>query len=100
MMALIDRMKLRLLPTVESNEALLAELILSAGEDVMLYTNRTTVPASLEGIQVDLAVIRYNQRGIEGESSHSEGEVGRSISSLPQEKQFLLNNMRLARTVF
>ena len=98
-MALIDRMKVRLLPTVESNDAILEEMIASAGDDIKLYTNRETIPTTLEGVQLDLAVIRYNQRGIEGESSHSEGGVSRSISSLPPEKVALLADMRLARTV-
>lgn len=97
-MALIDRMKVRIAPSVEA-DTLLEELIASAGEDILLYTNRESVPAVLEGMQLDLAVIRYNQRGIEGEMSHSEGGVSRSISSLPPEKVALLTDMRLARTV-
>lgn len=94
----IDRLKARLQPIVEPDNVL-EDLITSAGEDILLFTNRTEVPEVLKGMQVDLAVIRYNQRGIEGESSHSEGGVSRSISSLPPEKVALLTDMRLARTV-
>lgn len=93
----LDRLKARLLPIVEPDNVL-EELITSAGEDILLFTNRTEVPDLLKGMQVDLAMIRYNQRGIEGESSHSEGGVSRSISSLPPEKVALLTDMRLATT--
>lgn len=94
----LDRLKARLLPIVKPDNVL-EDLITSAAEDIKLFTNRTEIPEVLNGMQVDLAVIRYNQCGIEGESSHSEGGVSRSISSLPPEKVALLTDMRLARTV-
>ena len=99
MATLLERMKIRIGATSDGDE-LLQEMIDSAGEDVMAYTGRTSVPTVLAGVQLDLAVIRYNQRGIEGESSHSEGGVSRSISALPPDRQLLLNDQRLARTVY
>lgn len=96
-MTLLSRMEIRILPIAE-NAMVLEECIVSAGEALMVYTNRDSVPKALEGVQLDLAVIRYNQRGIEGESSHSEGGISRSISSLPAETRALLDNWRLAKT--
>jgi hypothetical protein len=100
-MALIDRMKLRIVPLpAVATDALLQEMIDSAGETILAYTGRSTLPDALVGAQLDLAVIRFNQLGVEGESSHSEGGVSRSISDIPDNIRRILNPWRLARTVY
>ena len=100
-MALIDRMKLRIVPLpAAATDELLQEMIDSAGETITAYTGRSSTPEALAGTQLDLAVIRFNQLGIEGETSHSEGGVSRSISDIPDNIRRILDPWRLARTVF
>lgn len=98
MAELIDRMKVRIAPTM-AEDALLQEMIDSAGEMIKAYTGREVVPNALMGLQLDLAVLRYNRLGIEGESSHSEGGVSRSIDEIPVSITRQLDSWRLARTV-
>ncbi len=98
MAELIDRMKVRIAPTMAA-DALLQEMIDSAGETITAYTGREAVPDALKGVQLDLAVLRYNRLGIEGESSHSEGGVSRSIDEIPVSITRQLDSWRLARTV-
>lgn len=41
------------------------------------YPDGTAVPGRYEGIQVQLAVVLYSQRGAEGQTSHSENGISR-----------------------
>lgn len=88
----------RRIPEAE-NDALLGDLMEAAGEMICAYTQRATVPAALRAAQLELAVMLYNRMGMEGESSHSEGSVSRSVDSLPECLRRQLNPWRLARTV-
>lgn len=65
--------------------------------DLLTWTNRTELPASLESICRQIAVIRYNKQGVEGQSSHSEGGISRSFEDLPQSLQSTINQKRLAK---
>ena len=59
--------------TGESNEELLSLLLNDAEEFVLAQTNRSKLIPQLQKPVRDLAVIAYNRRGTEGESSRSEG---------------------------
>jgi len=62
--------------------------------DLLTWTNRLTLPAPLESIQRQIAVMRYNKQGVEGQSSHSEGGIGRSFEDLPVSMQAAINQYR------
>lgn len=80
-----------------ADPALLDTLLDDAQETILGYTNRARMPTALVGVQVELALIAYNQTGVEGEASHSEGGVSRSWTALTPLMQAQLNRYRLAR---
>lgn len=53
------------------------------------YPDGTVVPGRYEGIQIQLAVVLYSQRGAEGQTSHSEN----GITRVWPEKSQLLNRI-------
>ena len=70
-------------PDVAENDVLQSELM--AAETMILnkmypfgYPDGTEVPARYERLQIKLAVELYNQRGAEGQSSHSENGTTRT----------------------
>lgn len=94
---MLGRLKLRL-PDASDN-ALLNELLDSAGEMILAYTGRSCVPETLHGAQIEIAVLLYNRMGMEGESDHAEGSVRRSVESIPEQVRAQLNPYRLAKAV-
>ena len=94
---MLNRLKLRL-PDAE-NDALLNELLTSAGEIICAYTGRIAVPDALECAQVEIAAVLFNRMGMEGEREHTEGSVRRSVDGIPQEIRSQLNPYRLAKAV-
>lgn len=70
-------------PEVRSGErdALLEALLEASKQYILTVTYRDALPAALERVQADLALIRYNRLGMEGEQAHSEGSVSRSIGA-------------------
>lgn len=88
--------KLKLL-TGESDEALLSLLLADAEEQVLSYTGRTTMIPALEKPVRDLALIAYNRRGTEGESSRSGGGESYSFDSAPKQIYDVLDRYRLAK---
>lgn len=96
-MKMLEKLKRRI-PDA-GNEALLSDLLEAAGEMICAYTQRPAVPGALQAAQLELAVVLYNRMGMEGEASHSEGSVSRSVESLPECLRRQLNPWRLARTV-
>ena len=80
-------------------EAADKEFVLQALDDaanaVCDLTGRETVPERLIDVQIELAIIAYNKRGAEGESSRSEGGISRSFEELsPLLQKRLLNYPR------
>lgn len=92
-MTALERIR-TLIPGVEANtaEALMAD----ARDMILAYTRRTIIPDALTGALVRLAVILYNRMGTEGETSHSEGGVSRTMEGLPSEIEKQLRPYRLA----
>lgn len=77
----------------DSGEDELIGLLLSdAAEAVCDYIGRDSVPKQLVSVQVQLALMAYNKRGAEGESSRSVGSVSRSFDGLPPELLARLKN--------
>ena len=96
---MLERLKRRLPDAGDNEDMLLNDLIADAGSFICAYTCRESVPAALEGAQLELAAVMYNRMGMEGESSHGEGGVNRTAEMLPEDLVRWLNGWRLARTV-
>lgn len=75
-----------------SEDALIKVLLADAAEAVCDYIGRDSVPDRLVSVQVQLAVMAYNKRGAEGESSRSEGGISQSFDGLPPEMLRRLKN--------
>lgn len=82
-----------------ADDALLNDLLEEAGAFIRAYTRRDEVPAGLEDAQVRLAAVLFNRMGMEGEVSHGEGSVTRTVEALPEDLKRWLNQWRVARTV-
>lgn len=91
-MTALERFKMIAGVTDDTQDALIAALLSDAADAVCDYTGRGEVPARLVSVQVQLAVIAYNKRGAEGESSRSEGGVSQSFDGLPPELLARLKN--------
>ena len=96
-MTQLQKLRIQLgIKTIEEDDSL--QLILDdVKDDILIWTNRATLPVTLESTQRQIAVIRYNMQGIEGQTSHSEGGISRSFDLLPQSIQNTLNQNRLLK---
>ncbi len=91
----LDRLKRRI-PT-ETNEDLLQDMLDDAEAFILSYTGQTEIPAGLQRAQLRIAAAYYNELGLEGQSSRSEGGISISIDKLPLDLQQELNRYRLAK---
>lgn len=91
-MTQLERFKLLAGITDDSQDGLITALLADAADSVRDYIGRDEVPARLISVQVQLAVIAYNKRGAEGESSRSEGGISQSFDGLPPELLARLKN--------
>jgi len=82
MMKALERLRAQI-PEVGDGgqDQLLSAYLLEAGQYILACTLRTALPPELEGVQVRLALVLYNRRGMEGERSHAEGGVRRDIGA-------------------
>lgn len=88
----LERFKLLAGITDDSQDGLITALLSDAEDSVRDYIGREEVPARLVSVQIQLAVIAYNKRGAEGESSRSEGGISQSFDGLPPELLARLKN--------
>ena len=95
----LARAKQRLSLVTAENDSLLTGYIQDAGYFILSVTGQSTVPAQLDGLQVDIAVSNWAKRGAEGEGSHSEGGVSVTYESLSEAAKVLLRSQTLARVV-
>lgn len=93
----LDKLKLSL--DVTDQDDLLQILLDDAEADVLTWTNRATLPVQLEATVRQIATIRYNVQGIEGQTTHSEGGISRSFDLLPKDVQSTINSFRLLKAV-
>lgn len=63
----------------ESDEKLLSLYLELAAEKILEFTNRTLMLDRFETKQLELANIMLQRRGMDGESSHSEGGISSSF---------------------
>jgi len=82
-------------------DALLNEYVIDAQGYLAANCRAARTPgetAELDNITVALAVIAYTRRGMEGQTSHSEGGVSVSVTdALPQDMQNRINRLRTAK---
>lgn len=76
----------------EADRAFVTALLSEAEDKVLDITGRDEIPLLLESLVVKLAVIAYNRRGSEGESSRSEGGISRAFEDLPADDKARLIN--------
>ena len=88
----LERFRLLAGITDDSQDGLITALLSDAEDSVRDYIGRDVVPERLVSVQVQLAVIAYNKRGAEGESSRSEGGISQSFDGLPPELMARLKN--------
>lgn len=91
--------KLKMLLDVTDQDGLLQTLLEDAEADVLTWTNRAKLPIALEATVRQVAIIRYNMQGVEGQTTHSEGGISRSFDLLPKDVQQSINAFRLLKAV-
>lgn len=83
--------------TGESDKDLLAVILEGAESECLLYMNRRKIPKAVKPVVVRLAVVRYNQLGVEGETSRNEAGISSSYTDMPEGVTEILKRYRLAR---
>ncbi|MEG0153699.1 MAG: phage head-tail connector protein [Cellulosilyticaceae bacterium] len=81
----------------KSQDAFLTYLLQDTLEYFLHYTNLPVLPKGCNQLIIQLALIRYNSTGNEGESSRSEGDISRSFNSFPKHIQLQINQYRKVR---
>lgn len=93
--AQLERLKRRI-PT-EANNELLSDMLDDAEAFILAYTGQVEIPLGLLPAQVRIAAASYNELGLEGQSSRSEGGISISLNKFPPELVQELNRYRLAK---
>lgn len=98
---LLDRVlrRLSLTSADTTNAVLVVDMLEDAENAILTYTGQSTMPDALQTVQCEMAVMSFNARGIEGQTSHSEGSVSVSIDMLPATVQKQINQYRVAKIV-
>ncbi len=91
--------RLRTLLGLEDTEedGLLAVLLMQSEALALAVTGRRELPEGLVPAVIELAVLRYNRRGLEGESARTEGGVTARMDALPEDIRRQLRTYTLAR---
>ncbi|MEC1177622.1 phage head-tail connector protein [Metasolibacillus meyeri] len=93
----LDKLKMTLGISDDTKDAELGLILDDVQDDILTWTNRTELPKMLESTVRQIAVIRYNMQGIEGQTSHAEGGISRSFDSLTQSIQNTIIQYRLLK---
>jgi len=94
--ALLPTLKILLKKDDDGEDALLLALLRQARDTVLALTGRQTLPPALVCAVTDLAVLRFNRLGTEGESSRSEGSLRLGFDALPAPIEKQIRRYRLA----
>ena len=76
---MLDRIKLRLEISDQTQDALIKELLQGAQDAICLYTEEVELPAILQTTAVMLTVDCYNRLGSEGMASENKGSLSQSF---------------------
>ncbi|GLC88698.1 phage head-tail connector protein [Lysinibacillus piscis] len=93
----LDKLKMTLGISDDTKDAELQLILDDVQDDILTWTNRAELPKLLESTIRQIAVIRYNMQGVEGQTSHSEGGISRSFDVLPQSIQNIIIQARLLK---
>lgn len=93
----LDKFKVSLGIKDDSKDDELNLILEDTKDDVLVWANRKELPTALNSVVRQIAVIRYNMQGIEGQTSHSEGGISRSFDDLPQSIQSTIIQYRLLK---
>jgi hypothetical protein len=97
--AMLTKLKTRLGITGTAEDAVLNDLIEESMAAACAVAEATEIPASHEFIVVRMAANEYQQLGLEGEKSHSEGGESHTIDLLPEKLLDMLKALRTAKVV-
>ncbi len=92
-----ERMKV----LVENMDDTVRNLLLeAAAEEIRNFCNIGEVPEELIGLQVEMAIRKYNRMGNEGETARSQGGISRSftdegITDADKRRMYKFRKMRL-----
>ena len=86
----LEELRLRLEISNEEQDTLLTALLEDAEQYALGYTGRSVL---------ELAILRYRRRGMEGETVHGEGGLQTTMEGLPSALEKLLNRYRRAKVV-
>lgn len=75
----LAKLKARLGITTTDEDLKLAVILEEAEDDALGYTNQKIILDGMKSAIRDLAIIRYNQEGTEGELTRSEGGISQSF---------------------
>ena len=90
---LFERFQRRFGETVKAEDrTFVCQALEDAEETVLDFIGRDKLPARLDSVVVELAVIAYNKLGAEGASSRSEGGISISFDDLPPDIRKRLDN--------
>lgn len=89
--------RIKTLTDNEISDEILTQVIQDAAEYACVYTNRATVPDDLIYTVGDLAIVKVNRLGTEGDASRSEAGESYSFEQAPAHVFSLLNKKRIAR---
>lgn len=95
----LEKLKIMLGITGSDEDELLQLLLDDVKADLLTWTNRVELPTALEPIQRQIAAIRYNRQGVEGQTAHSEGGISRSFEDLPESIRNAISQYRLLKVV-
>lgn len=94
----LDKLKARLDLNDDKQNGKLLVLLEDATDDVLAYTNQKEVKPGMESSIRELAIIKYNQIGNEGETSRSEGGISHSFEvGIPRRICIKLNKYRVGK---
>lgn len=82
--ALLPRLRFRLGDGDEKDDVLL-EILEGCIQTVKALTWSRSLPEEMGTLVVKMAVIAYNQMGLEGEASRTEGNAARVLKAMPED---------------
>ena len=84
--------------SVTTYDSLLNIYIRQAKQQILTYCNRSNVPEALDDVHIQLAIVYYNRRGLEGEASRTEGAITQTFDKdIPAYLMSQLNYYRVAK---
>lgn len=74
-MTQLEKLKIRLGIKDNKQDDALMQMLEDAGNEILDYCNRNTLPTKLDALQRELTIIYYNRSLASGEKSRSEGGI-------------------------